>query len=74
MIELNGITPFAEGGNRICFVHPNNPDRCLKVIHKGLLTKIKKNKTWYKKFRSLESFDDNLRERDGYNQKALKKK
>ena len=73
MIELNGITPFAEGGNRICFIHPNNPDRCLKVIHKGLLKKIKKNKPWYKKFRSLESFDDNLRERDGYNQKALKK-
>ena len=73
MIELNGITPFAEGGNRICFVHPNNSDRCLKVIHKGLLEKIKKNKPWYKKFRSLESFDDNLRERDGYNQKALKK-
>ena len=73
MIELNGITPFAEGGNRICFVHPNNSNRCLKVIHKGLLKKIKKNKPWYKKFRSLESFDDNLRERDGYNQKALKK-
>ena len=74
MIDLDGITPFAEGGNRKCFIHPDDPDRCLKVIHKGLLKKIKKNKPWYKKFRSLESFDDNLRERDGYNQKALKKK
>ena len=73
MINLDDITPFAEGGNRMCFVHPNNPNRCLKVVHPGLLEKIKKNKSWYKKFRSLESFDDNLREQEAYNQKALKK-
>tara|TARA_B100000963_G_scaffold288773_1_gene258076 strand:- start:317 stop:952 length:636 start_codon:yes stop_codon:yes gene_type:complete len=73
MIDLKGITPFAEGGNRLCFVHPDKPNRCLKVIHPGLLKKIKRNKSWYKRFRSLESFDDNLREQDAYNQKALKK-
>tara|TARA_Y100001935_G_scaffold255217_1_gene267141 strand:- start:124 stop:759 length:636 start_codon:yes stop_codon:yes gene_type:complete len=73
MINLKGITPFAEGGNRLCFVHPDKPNRCLKVIHPGLLKKIKRNKSWYKRFRSLESFDDNLREQDAYNQKALKK-
>ena len=67
MIDLNGVTPFAEGGNRRCFVHPNNPNRCLKVIHSGLLETIIKNKPWYKKLRSAESFDDNLRERDAYN-------
>ena len=72
MIDLNGVTPFAEGGNRRCFVHPNNPNRCLKVIHSGLLETIIKNKPWYKKLRSAESFDDNLRERDAYNQKALR--
>ena len=72
MIDLNGVTPFAEGGNRRCFVHPNNPNRCLKVIHSGLLERIIKNKPWYKKLRSAESFDDNLRERDAYNQKALR--
>jgi len=72
MIDLNGVTPFAEGGNRRCFVHPNNPNRCLKVIHPGLLETIIKNKPWYKKLRSAESFDDNLRERDAYNQKALR--
>ena len=40
MINLSDATPFAEGGNRKCYVHPNNPDRCLKVIHSGLLEKI----------------------------------
>ncbi len=72
MINLKGKTPFAEGGNRLCFIHPDNPDRCLKVIHPGLLNKIKRNKSWYKRLRSLESFDDNLREQEAYNQKALK--
>ena len=72
MIDLSNVTPFAEGGNRKCFIHPNNKDRCLKVVHPGLVEKIKKNKPWYKKLRSNDSFDDNLREQDAYNQKALR--
>ena len=72
MINLSNVTAFAEGGNRKCFVHPNNKDRCLKVVHLGLAEKIKKSKPWYKKLRSSGSFDDNLREQAAYNQKALK--
>ena len=72
MIDLDGLTPFAEGGNRKCFIHPDKPDRCLKVIHPGLLQKIRNNKPWYKRFRSLKSFDDNLREEVAYKQKALR--
>ena len=41
MIDLDGLTPFAEGGNRKCFIHPDNPNRCLKVVHPGLLEKIR---------------------------------
>ena len=48
MINLDGIKPFAEGGNRMCFVHPDNPGRCLKVVHPGLPSKIKNRKSWYK--------------------------
>ena len=72
MIDLSNVTPFAEGGNRKCFVHPNNKERCLKVVHPGLVEKIKQSKPWYKKLRSSDSFDDNLREQAAYNQKALK--
>ena len=72
MINLNDVEPFAEGGNRKCFVHPENPNRCLKVVHPGLLETIIKNKPWYKKLRSIDSFDDNLREKKAYNQKALR--
>tara|TARA_B100001250_G_scaffold62564_1_gene48949 strand:+ start:74 stop:709 length:636 start_codon:yes stop_codon:yes gene_type:complete len=72
MIDLNGVTPFAEGGNRKCFIHPDKPDRCLKVVHPGLLENVIKNKPWYKRLRSVKSFDDNLRERNAYKQKALR--
>ena len=72
MINLDGIKPFAEGGNRMCFVHPDNPSRCLKVVHPGQPSKIKNSKSWYKRFRSIENFDDNLREQKAYDQKALK--
>ena len=72
MINLDVLKPFAEGGNRKCFVHPDNPGRGLKVVHPGLPSKIKNNKSWYKRFRSIESFNDNLREQKAYDQKALK--
>ena len=72
MIDLNGVKPFAEGGNRKCFINPLNQNQCLKVLHPGLLEKIDKTRPWYKKARALESFDDNLREKEGYEQRALK--
>lgn len=32
MIDLTNLKPFAIGGRRECYVHPHQPDRCLKVI------------------------------------------
>lgn len=31
MIKLKGLEPFARGGNRLCFVDPSDPNRCIKV-------------------------------------------
>ena len=72
MINLNEEASFAEGGNRKCYINPQNPDRCLKVLHKGLQEDLKKRVPWYKKFKSDNYFDDNLREERAYSQKALK--
>ena len=72
MINLSSLTPFAKGGNRECFIHPNDPDRCLKVIHPELIKEKMLDAPWYKKFRFEFTFDDNLREKEGYNQKSLK--
>ena len=71
MISLSDTLPFSSGGNRDCYKNPVNPNTCIKVTKCGITKKIKKNTVWYKKFRSLESFDDNLREESGYRQKAI---
>tara|TARA_B100000497_G_C7492948_1_gene301590 strand:- start:70 stop:702 length:633 start_codon:yes stop_codon:yes gene_type:complete len=72
VINLNEIKPFAEGGNRRCYIHPKNENRCIKVTYQGRSKYLKQNAPWYKKFRSEISFDDNFREKVGYSQRALK--
>tara|TARA_B110000305_G_C19123864_1_gene485610 strand:+ start:33 stop:278 length:246 start_codon:yes stop_codon:yes gene_type:complete len=42
MINLNGVNHFAQGGNRLCFVHPLKKDICLKVSFEGQSEKVKK--------------------------------
>jgi hypothetical protein len=71
MINLDGVSSFAKGGNRRCYVSPINPKRCLKVLHENLLDNLKENTAWYKRLRNNAGLDDNLRERDAYNQRAI---
>lgn len=71
MINLDGVSSFAKGGNRRCYVSPINPKRCLKVLHENLLDKLKQNSAWYKRLGNNADLDDNLRERDAYNQRAI---
>ena len=71
MINLDGVSFFAKGGNRRCYVSPINPKRCLKVLHENLLDKLKENSAWYKRLGNNAGLDDNLRERDAYNQRAI---
>ena len=73
MIDLSNSKPFAKGGNRVCYQHPNNKNICLKVTYEGLPQKLKKIAPWYKKYRSFDSFDDNKREELAYTQRAISK-
>ena len=72
MVNLDGIHSFAEGGNRKCYINPINTKRCLKVLHENLLENLHKNSAWYKRLGNSDSLDDNLRERNAYNQKAIR--
>ena len=72
MINLEGVRPFAEGGNRVCYVHPNNNHLCLKISKPEVVAKMRSNAPWYKKLRSEQSFDDNYREERAYHQRAIK--
>ena len=72
MINLEGVRPFAEGGNRVCYIHPDNNNLCLKISKPEVIAKMRSNAPWYKKLRSEKSFDDNYREERAYHQRAIK--
>ncbi len=71
MIDLSQSQPFASGGNRHCYRHPQYPDRCIKVMLPGRIMQLRKRAPWYKAFFSDDQFDDNVREIEGYRQAAL---
>ncbi len=67
MIELNDSLIFAEGGRRVCFVHPDDPGRCVKTLSEnGDPLRRRNSAVWYKRLRPLSMFDDNLRELESF--------
>lgn len=62
-LTLRDLKPFAEGGNRLCFVHPENPDLCVKVRRPDYtLADLRRSKGFPRNLKPLSSFDDNLEE------------
>ena len=62
-LALSNKSPFAQGGNRLCFVHPDNTNRCIKVRRPDFtLEQLRKKKGFPKNLKPLSSFDDNLEE------------
>lgn len=73
MIELTDELIFAEGGRRYCFVHPDDPEKCVKVLSpNGDPLKRRREAVWYKKLRPLAMFDDNKRELKSFQELAKK--
>jgi hypothetical protein len=63
MILLKHIKPFAKGGNRLCFVHPEDAGICIKVRRPDFtLEDLRRKKGFPKNLRRLSTFDDNLEE------------
>jgi hypothetical protein len=59
-IVLKDRKPFASGGNRLCFSHPQNPEHCLKVIRPDRTPVIRKaEKRFPANLRPLSTFDEN---------------
>lgn len=62
-LALTQMQPFAMGGNRLCFVHPEHPNRCIKVRRPDFsLQQLRRSKGFPKSLRPLSSFDDNAEE------------
>ena len=62
-LQLKKVKPFARGGNRLCFVHPDDPARCIKVRRPDFtLADCRRKKGFPRNLRPLSSFDDNREE------------
>lgn len=62
-LYLSDKAPFARGGNRLCFVHPEAPERCVKVRRPDFtLADLRRSKRFPKNLRPLSAFDDNAEE------------
>ncbi|WP_237057203.1 YrbL family protein [Microbulbifer sediminum] len=72
MIDLGELKPFASGGNRHCYRHPQDPEKCVKVMRTGRIEELHARAPWYKRLAGNDRFDDNLRELAGYQQPALR--
>ncbi|MFC3153095.1 YrbL family protein [Litoribrevibacter euphylliae] len=62
-LKVSEIQPFARGGNRLCFVHPEDTGRCIKVRRPDFtLEDLRRKKGFPKNLKPLSSFDDNAEE------------
>lgn len=60
---LKPLQPFARGGNRLCYVHPDDPTRCIKVRRPDFsLAQRRAKKGFPKTLLPLSHFDDNREE------------
>lgn len=62
-LMLSTEKPFAQGGNRLCFVHPHDRYRCVKVRRPDFtLEDLRRKKGFPKSLLPLSRFDDNREE------------
>jgi len=54
---------FSRGGNRLCFVDPRDPCRCIKIARSDKTPELKRQeKSFPKNLKPLQAFDDNYGE------------
>lgn len=69
ILSLEGLTPFAVGGTRLCFVHPNDSNKCVKVLRRDRTPQERRKfTTGLKKYRALKHWDDQSKELIAYDQ------
>ncbi len=62
-LQLKTLKPFAQGGNRLCFIHPLDASRVIKVRRPEFtLADLRKKKGFPRNLRPLSWLDDNKEE------------
>lgn len=63
MLKLSDKSPFAEGTKRACYVHPEDPNYCIKVLRQDAQpAELRSMAPWYKRLQPLSKFDSNHQE------------
>ncbi len=62
-IYLKDKTPFGVGGRRLCFTHPDDPGKCVKVLRQDEDKTIRGKKTGFVPARFRRTYDNNAHER-----------
>lgn len=63
-LKLVNLTPFGIGGRRLCFIHPYDPDRCVKVLRQDDQRTVRLNKRRIVPARFRRIYDNNQHEKD----------
>ena len=72
MLNLDGLNPFAQGSNRFCFIHPTDPNVCLKVIRPENIERRFNRQSALKKCLGKKRLNDNFQEAAAYQQSAIR--
>ena len=66
-LELRHLEPFAIGGTRRCYVHPDDPTRCVKVLRADRTPEARRAlaRGW-RRLKPLKGFDDQVKETRAY--------
>lgn len=74
-LNLGQQTPFAVGGTRLCFVHPDDSNKCVKVLRPDRTPQARRKlTTGIKKLRPVKHWDDQLKELTAYRQLLAREK
>lgn len=66
-LNLGQESPFAVGGTRLCFVHPDDSNKCVKVLRPDRTPQARRKlTTGIKKLRTAKHWDDQLKELSAY--------
>ena len=66
-LNLGQQSPFAVGGTRLCFVHPDDSNKCVKVLRLDRTPQARRKLTsGIKKLRPVRHWDDQLKELTAY--------
>ncbi len=67
MLKLRHLEPFAIGGTRRCYVHPDHDDRCVKVLRPDRTPAARRAAaTGWRRLKGLKGYDDQLKECKAY--------